>query len=309
MFATSFPDLNWLKEQAENRFHRPQASNGLPAGRGWPTVILNVNASNIYRDNIPGPLSLFSNWNGRSRVSVEGRSFDIAGDSFFVSNEQQRYTLEVQKGRAETFNIHFGEEWIREAVTSISNRHECLTDDPTLQPASSLQFYNKLFRKTAKIQQTLRSLQSHGNGESLRRDEILLVLLSQLFEEQRGEKLRLDNVAATKLSTRNEILRRLHLATDLMYARADTEISLDELSRASMLSKFHLLRSFREVFNQTPYQFLTGLRIERAKALLCSSNIEVKEIGRQVGFSSSSTFSRRFRNVTGMYPSQYRLEN
>jgi hypothetical protein len=80
MFATTFPDLRWLKEQAENRFFRANASGA--AGSGWPTVILNVRASSIHRDNIPGPLSLFSNWTGVTRVTVDGRSFDIPKECF-----------------------------------------------------------------------------------------------------------------------------------------------------------------------------------------------------------------------------------
>jgi AraC family transcriptional regulator len=308
MFATSFPDLKWLKDQAENRFYRPLPGTGIP-GRGWPTVVLNVKAANVFRDNILGPLSLFSNWSGRSRVFVEGRPVDVPEDCFVLSNARQRYTLEIQKNEVETFNIHFGEEWTSEAQASLTKRHECLTDDPASPCALSFEFYNKLFRKTPQIEQTLRILQRQGDGESLRRDEILLALLRQLIEEQRGERMRLDSVHATKLSTRREILRRLHLATDLMYASSGGEISLDELARVSMLSKFHLLRSFKEVFRQTPHQFLTGIRIEKARILLRQTNMEVKDIGRQLGFDSSSTFSRRFYDVTGFYPSQYRLGN
>src|SRR5689334_24402232 len=107
MFATSFPDLRWLKDQAENRFSRPLPVTGAAPGKGWPTVVLNVSASEVFRDNILGPLSLFSNWTGRSSVIVDGHSFDIPKECFLLSNEKQRYTLEVGRQRAETFNVHF----------------------------------------------------------------------------------------------------------------------------------------------------------------------------------------------------------
>lgn len=65
MFCQSFPDLAWLKKQAESRFANQRGWNNQALSHtGWPTVILNVRAGETYRDNIPGPLSLFTNLNG-----------------------------------------------------------------------------------------------------------------------------------------------------------------------------------------------------------------------------------------------------
>jgi AraC family transcriptional regulator len=315
MFATSFPDLRWLKEQTENRFYRQGAAKLLPsraharsvAGTGWPTVVLNVRTSNIYRDNILGPLSLFSNFSGRSRVSVEGRAIDVPAECFLVTNEHQRYTLEVGDTKAETFNIHFGDDWTQGAMSSLTSGHTELIDNPGSR--SPYHFRNKLIEKSPAITQSLRALQSHACGDPMRRDEILYGLLRHLLEQFQVD-LRLEcAVPAVKASTRQEIIRRLALATDAIYSSGDRSLDLDQLARISMLSKFHLLRAFKEVFRKTPYQFMTDVKIARARIMLQDPQMEITEISRVLGFDSPSTFSRRFRNVTGQYPSRFRERN
>jgi len=306
MFATRFPDLNWLKEQAERRSFRgrlPDGSPGPPAG--WPTVILNVETQNIYRDNIPGPLSLFSNWSGQSTITAGRQRLAVPDDCFVITNPGQRYTLEVGNRKAETLNIHFGELWAAEAFNGMKQTHDQLLDQAKLKE-SQFGFYNKLFRKTNEVSLILRQLQHHANGGSFRRDELLVNLLELLVAEQQRDYKRADTLAAVKGSTRKEIMRRIYLATDHVFARPEGTHSLDELARISMLSKFHFLRAFKEAFNKTPHQFITEFRMERAIDLLTRTNLEVAEIGRKVGFDTASTFSRTFRNVTGRYPTQFR---
>ena len=310
MFATRFPDLKWLKEQAESRSFRGRLPDGSAAPvEGWPTVILNVQTQNIYRDNIPGPLSLFSNWAGTSRVTTEGRTVNVPEDCFVLTNPGQRYTLQVGDAAAETFNIHFGELWAKSAFSSLTQTHEWLTDHPDTFQGGEFGFYSKVFRKTEEVKLVLRQLQNHAGGDPLRQDELLTSLLSQLMTEQQRETRRTDVLSAVKGATRIEIMRRLYMATDHIYSCPDGTLSLGDLSRVAMLSKFHFLRSFKDAFNKTPHQFITEVRIERAKHLLGKTNLEIAEIARKVGFCEASVFSRRFRNTTGLYPTQYRAAN
>ncbi len=123
MILNAFPDLNWLKEQAEKRFADRKAYDGTSLKqRGWPTVILNVRSAETYRDNIRGPLSLFTNFSGSSQVSIDGKSVLIKEGCFFLSNPDQRYTLEIHRTKpAETFNIHFGERFADEVFPIVAN--------------------------------------------------------------------------------------------------------------------------------------------------------------------------------------------
>ena len=84
------------------------------------------------------------------------------------------------------------------------------------------------------------------------------------------------------------------------------ELSLSSLARLVRLSPFHFSRAFKESFGMPPHRYLTSRRIERAKALLVKRKLSVTEIGFDVGFSETSSFTSAFRKVTGETPTEYR---
>jgi AraC-like DNA-binding protein len=82
-------------------------------------------------------------------------------------------------------------------------------------------------------------------------------------------------------------------------------LDLDRLAAESGFSKFHFARSFKEAYGETPTQYLTRRRVERAKDLLRHANLTVTEICMLVGFSSLGSFSSCFTKLVGMAPSAY----
>lgn len=107
MILHEFPNLQWLKKQAEDRFTSKQAWGGQAlATEGWPTVVLNAQAKNVLRDNILGPLSIFTNINGQSTITTGTKRVTVKEGFFFISNPNQHYTLEIdskKKSRHSTF--------------------------------------------------------------------------------------------------------------------------------------------------------------------------------------------------------------
>ena len=84
------------------------------------------------------------------------------------------------------------------------------------------------------------------------------------------------------------------------------EISLSSLARLVRLSPFHFSRAFKQSFGMPPHRYLTSRRIERARTLLAERRLSVTEIGLDVGFSETSSFTAAFRKVTGETPTDYR---
>ncbi|MCL4394221.1 MAG: AraC family transcriptional regulator [Chloroflexi bacterium] len=98
----------------------------------------------------------------------------------------------------------------------------------------------------------------------------------------------------------------LERARELIDARLEDSIDLDAMARAAGFSRFHFLRAFRKRFHQTPHQYLTRMRIERAKELLSNTEYPITEICFSVGFESLGSFSALFHKVVGWSPSVYR---
>lgn len=73
-----------------------------------------------------------------------------------------------------------------------------------------------------------------------------------------------------------------------------------------MFSKFHFSRMFQRVTGVSPGRFLAAIRLEEAKRLLTSTDLNVADIGMRVGYSSVGTFSTRFTRSVGLSPKSYR---
>ena len=86
-------------------------------------------------------------------------------------------------------------------------------------------------------------------------------------------------------------------------------LDVSALARVALMSTAHFSRQFRAAYGETPYSYLMTRRIERAKALLRSSDLSVTEVCLEVGCTSLGSFSARFTQVVGQTPSAYRARD
>ncbi|MFJ5711704.1 helix-turn-helix domain-containing protein [Streptomyces sp. NPDC093105] len=93
---------------------------------------------------------------------------------------------------------------------------------------------------------------------------------------------------------------------DEMHANLGQELTIDDMARTAMFSKFHFTRVFRDVTGTSPGRFLSALRLQEAKRLLLETEFSVADISSQVGYSSVGTFSSRFKSCVGVSPSMFR---
>ncbi|WP_285773697.1 helix-turn-helix transcriptional regulator [Microtetraspora sp. NBRC 13810] len=84
------------------------------------------------------------------------------------------------------------------------------------------------------------------------------------------------------------------------------QITIDDMARTAMFSKFHFTRIFQRATGVSPGRFLSAVRLQEAKRLLLSTSMSVTEISHKVGYSSVGTFSTRFKNSVGLSPTAYR---
>jgi len=100
--------------------------------------------------------------------------------------------------------------------------------------------------------------------------------------------------------------RHLLRAKDLIDTRYRDPLDVPALARAARLSPAHFSREFRRAFGETPHQYLLTRRLERAAALLRSTDRSVTEICFLVGLRSVGSFTTSFGRMYGMTPTAYR---
>ena len=98
-----------------------------------------------------------------------------------------------------------------------------------------------------------------------------------------------------------EAVRR---ARELLHARLDVSVSLDELARAAGTDKFALLRAFSRTLGMTPHAYQVQLRIARACRLI-ARRVPLADVALAVGYSEQSALHRVFKRLVGVTPGDY----
>jgi AraC-like DNA-binding protein len=100
--------------------------------------------------------------------------------------------------------------------------------------------------------------------------------------------------------------RHLLRAKDLADARYFERLGVEEMARAAGLSRAHFSREFSRAFGETPHVYLLTRRLERAAALLRSTERPVIDICLSVGLRSVGSFTTSFTRTYGLSPTAYR---
>ena len=87
---------------------------------------------------------------------------------------------------------------------------------------------------------------------------------------------------------------------------ADPELSISAIAEAFEMPMARLSLAFKDIMRMSPLEFLTMLRVERSKELLAQTDMSIKDLAASVGYYDVSSFIRRFKQMTGVTPLQYR---
>jgi AraC-like DNA-binding protein len=100
------------------------------------------------------------------------------------------------------------------------------------------------------------------------------------------------------------LYRRIVYAKLFIDSHFAEKIDLNNIAGEAFFSKFHFIRLFYTTYKKTPHQYLSFVRIERAKKLL-ATQMAVTAVCYAVGFESVSSFTGLFKRVTGQTPAAY----
>jgi AraC family transcriptional regulator len=101
---------------------------------------------------------------------------------------------------------------------------------------------------------------------------------------------------------------RLRRIKELVHAKIEDDLSLDEMAQSVGLSTAHFARMFRKSTSETPHQFVLRQRIERAKAMLRAPDARVLDVAVACGFKTQQHFAQVFRDVCRVSPTEYRQD-
>lgn len=139
--------------------------------------------------------------------------------------------------------------------------------------------------------------------------------LPEVMGFQTLEELRLWFVSKMTDASRNITVKKEEKSDDIVSdakeyiaANYSRDISLDDVSRNVDVSPYYFTRLFKEETGVTFVEYLTTMRIDKAKEMLNASQFSMKEICQAVGYSDPNYFSRIFKKNVGVTPTEYRTE-
>jgi AraC family transcriptional regulator len=100
--------------------------------------------------------------------------------------------------------------------------------------------------------------------------------------------------------------RRISDALCRIEGEAHEPLALADLAHEAGMSRYHFLRTFRQVAGMTPHQLVLRTRLHRAAVRLRTSDYSISTIAFDAGFGDLSTFNRRFRRLMGCSPGAWR---
>ena len=108
---------------------------------------------------------------------------------------------------------------------------------------------------------------------------------------------------------RAELSRHLLRARDFIDSNYAQTLSIADIARVAHLSSSHFARQFRAAFGETPHQYLSSRRLERAASLLRNTDYSVAHICVSVGFASVGSFTSAFGRAYRFTPTRYRAQH
>ena len=222
---------------------------------------------------------------GERCLSCKNRKYTVEPGDLLLFNPRDNHTCEQIDGRTLDYrciNVH--PETMSKAAFEITGKDYL----PYFSPA--VIFHSELASLLRELHMIIME-----EEKDFRKEEIFFFLLEQLIKEFSEKGIE---------QSGPEENRETKIICNYLEKNYMKNITLDELSGLTGLSKYYLLRSFTKQKGISPYRYLETIRIDRAKKLLEQGVLPI-EAALQTGFADQSHFSNFFKKFIGLTPKQY----
>lgn len=273
-------------------------------------VVINCSSKNIYYPEHWTPFSIKCAFNGKEHYKLGNKTYSVYNNSFLLLNEGNVYSSYIQSDTTvESLSLNFTRKNMQTFASIHSTKYDAMLDDPFTLSAGDLNFYDKLYEYTPALLHYINLFRQQLQQSIIDRNllnELAYLSLSELVQLHTQTLSQIDNMAAKKRSTREELYKRLSIAKDHIYSCYNENITLDKLAAISLLNPVYLLREFKKLFGYTPHQYLTATRLKHAREQVIQTKKSISDILTETGFLDISSFSKLFKHTFLLSPQAYR---
>jgi len=257
---------------------------------------------NIYDNKTEqSPLSIKIVSEGLERYSVNNRNYKLEANSYLIVNKSDALEVNVKtdsitKGVCiyppqdlidEVFNFRLKSE--KELLEFENHNDKKITF--TQKKNAMMETSTGVFLKQHLPQITASSSQFTSKDFN----NLYIQLAEHLVNDQLQIDAQLMNFSSSKKQTKEELYRRISLAKDYIHENYKEKIIIEDLATVSCLSKYHFLRSFRDFYKCTPYQYILHLKLKDAQQLF-ANGFSYSHISEAIGFSDPKNLRKALKN-------------
>lgn len=222
--------------------------------------------------------------NGSRYLSCKNKEYTIKQGDLLLFNPGDNHTCEQIDGKTLDYCcINIQPDIMSKAVFEITGKDEL----PYF--TAPVVFHSELVSLLRELHLVIMQ-----EEKDFRKEEVFFLLLEQLMEEHTDEMPSPNLEQSMEARAVCEFLEKNYMKN----------ITLNELSNLTGLSKYYLLRSFTKQKGISPYRYLETIRIDKAKKLLEQGVLPI-DAALQTGFNDQSHFSNFFKKLIGLTPKQY----
>lgn len=137
-----------------------------------------------------------------------------------------------------------------------------------------------------------------GDSEYLYINAKIYELLTEVYEIRYPIAVEKEEEEDKLLKVKNIIIKNI-----------DNQYSIPDLAKIVGMNASYLKRNFKEVYNETIFEFANRKRMQQAQVLLVSTVLPIAIISEKVGYQHASHFSYAFKNSLGLTPNNYRSKH
>ena len=153
-----------------------------------------------------------------------------------------------------------------------------------------------------------------GETSYLEKEELIAVMDEALRLISEGGRNEIGQAGMQEfLNNENESMEEIRVGSfqrsilEFVQKHYQEDISLQDIAHVSNYSDAYFCKLFKQCFDKNFTTYLTELRVEKAKQLLKDMAVNVKEISELVGYRDSNYFTKVFKRMAGVTPSEYRM--
>lgn len=254
--------------------------------------------------------------NGEQFYRVGSKDCLLTPQKFLLINQGQTYqtAFDVEQGELEMMLVAFRPGFAEGVLHSLTAHAERLLDDPFFIPGEPIHFHEQTYDIDPVITQLFQRIHRLIDEEDAYKrhldiNHLYTSILERIFMLQWNIHEEVNRIDAVKMSTRQELYRRVSAARDYIEAHYREPLSLEVIARTACLSIHHFKRLFKAVYNTSPHQYVVERRLTQARRLLLTTDWPVQTICEWVGFHDTSSFIRLFRSHFGNTPGNLRIQS